>query len=69
MGENGGGRTIPIVSIEDGLARRMTGDGWALLTKQVWRPKIQLVGDDLFVTNVRALAARQLTRGVGRTRS
>jgi enolase len=43
----------PIVSIEDGLAED-DWDGWALLTKQVGG-KIQLVGDDLFVTNVERL--------------
>jgi enolase len=40
----------PIVSLEDGLAED-DWDGWALLT-QALGDKIQLVGDDLFVTNV-----------------
>src|SRR5438067_4522852 len=40
----------PIVSLEDGLAEN-DWDGWALLTKELGK-KIQLVGDDLFVTNV-----------------
>jgi len=40
----------PIVSIEDGLAED-DWEGWALLTKTLGG-KIQLVGDDLFVTNV-----------------
>ncbi|MCI0568012.1 MAG: phosphopyruvate hydratase [Acidobacteria bacterium] len=42
-------RRYPIVSIEDGLAE---GDweGWALLTRELGK-KLQLVGDDLFVTN------------------
>jgi enolase len=40
----------PIVSIEDGLAED-DWEGWALLTKTLGN-KIQLVGDDLFVTNV-----------------
>jgi len=39
----------PIVSIEDGLAEN-DWEGWALLTKELGS-KIQLVGDDLFVTN------------------
>ena len=39
----------PIVSIEDGMAED-DWDGWALLTARLGR-KIQLVGDDLFVTN------------------
>jgi enolase len=43
----------PIVSIEDGLSE-MDWDGWALLTKRLGK-KIQLVGDDLFVTNVEIL--------------
>jgi enolase len=40
----------PIVSLEDGLAEN-DWEGWALLTKELG-DKIQLVGDDLFVTNV-----------------
>lgn len=43
----------PIVSIEDGLAEE-DWDGWSLLTRAVGS-KIQLVGDDLFVTNTRRL--------------
>jgi enolase len=43
----------PIVSLEDGLAED-DWDGWALLTKELGG-KIQLVGDDLFVTNVERL--------------
>jgi enolase len=43
----------PIVSLEDGLAEN-DWDGWANLTKEVGA-KIQLVGDDLFVTNVQFL--------------
>jgi enolase len=39
----------PIVSIEDGLAEE-DWDGWAYLTRQLG-DKIQLVGDDIFVTN------------------
>jgi enolase len=39
----------PIVSIEDGMSEE-DWDGWALLTKRIGG-KIQLVGDDLFVTN------------------
>ena len=40
---------FPIVSIEDGMAED-DWEGWALLTQKLGR-KIQLVGDDLFVTN------------------
>jgi len=43
----------PIVSIEDGLAED-DWKGWKLLTEEVGS-KIQLVGDDLFVTNVKRL--------------
>lgn len=40
---------FPIVSIEDGMAEE-DWDGWAHLTEKVGA-KVQLVGDDLFVTN------------------
>src|SRR5205814_3291744 len=43
-------RDYPIVSIEDGLAED-DWEGWAALTKELG-DRIQLVGDDLFVTNV-----------------
>jgi enolase len=43
----------PIVSIEDGLAEG-DWDGWVHLTKEMGS-KLQLVGDDLFVTNVEYL--------------
>jgi enolase len=39
----------PIISIEDGLAEN-DWEGWILLTEKLGK-KIQLVGDDLFVTN------------------
>lgn len=42
-------RKYPIISIEDGMAED-DWKGWRLLTEKVGR-KIQLVGDDLFVTN------------------
>ncbi len=44
----------PIISLEDGLAEEDWG-GWKLLTEKLGR-KIQLVGDDLFVTNTERLA-------------
>jgi enolase len=47
-------KKYPIVSIEDGLAEDDWA-GWALLTKTLG-DKIQLVGDDLFVTNVDRIA-------------
>ena len=43
----------PIISIEDGMAEN-DWDGWATLTGALGK-KIQLVGDDLFVTNTRIL--------------
>jgi enolase len=44
----------PIVSIEDGLAED-DWDGWVALTKALG-DRVQLVGDDLFVTNAKRLA-------------
>jgi enolase len=44
----------PIVSIEDGLAEE-DWDGWKLMTEKLGE-KVQLVGDDLFVTNPEILA-------------
>jgi enolase len=44
----------PIVSIEDALSEN-DWDGWKILTKEL-SSKIQLVGDDLFVTNKKILA-------------
>jgi enolase len=46
-------RTFPIISIEDGCAEN-DWDGWKILTARLG-DKIQLVGDDLFVTNVEFL--------------
>jgi enolase len=47
-------RQFPIVSIEDGLAEQ-DWDGWKALTAQLGA-KVQLVGDDVFVTNPEILA-------------
>jgi enolase len=47
-------RRYPIVSIEDGLAEE-DWDGWARLTARLG-DRVQLVGDDLFVTNPAILA-------------
>ena len=47
-------KKYPIISIEDGMAED-DWDGWKLMTKELGN-KIQLVGDDLFVTNVERLA-------------
>ena len=46
-------RQYPIVSLEDGLAED-DWKGWQMLTRELGG-KIQLVGDDLFVTNVKRL--------------
>ncbi len=51
----------PIVSIEDGMAEG-DWDGWAMLT-QALGGKVQLVGDDLFVTNP-AILAEGIERGI-----
>ncbi|MDR2259672.1 MAG: phosphopyruvate hydratase [Azoarcus sp.] len=52
---------FPIVSIEDGMAED-DWEGWKLLTERLGK-KVQLVGDDLFVTNTRILE-QGITRGV-----
>ena len=52
----------PVMSIEDGLDED-DWEGWKLLTEKLG-DKIQLVGDDLFVTNVKRLA-RGIEEGVG----
>jgi len=51
----------PIVSIEDGMAEE-DWDGWAQLTESIG-DRVQLVGDDLFVTNVERLG-RGIEAGV-----
>ena len=51
----------PIVSIEDGMAEE-DWEGWALLTEALGH-RVQLVGDDLFVTNVERLG-RGIEHGV-----
>jgi len=54
-------RQYPIVSIEDGMAED-DWDGWKLLTDTLGK-KIQLVGDDLFVTNTARLS-QGIAKGV-----
>ena len=44
----------PIISLEDGMAET-DWEGWAMLTRAIGN-RVQLVGDDLFVTNVERLA-------------
>jgi enolase len=51
-------RKYPILVLEDGLAED-DWEGWKLLNKELG-DKIELVGDDLFVTNVKRIA-----RGIG----
>jgi enolase len=55
-------RQYPIISIEDGLAEG-DWDGWKLLTSQLGG-RVQLVGDDVFVTNPEILQ-RGIAEGVG----
>jgi enolase len=52
----------PIVSIEDGMAEN-DWEGWKTLTQKLGR-KVQLVGDDVFVTNVKILR-EGIKQGVG----
>ena len=52
----------PIISIEDGMAED-DWDGWQLLSDKL-RDRIQLVGDDLFVTNT-AILKEGIARGIG----
>ena len=55
-------KQYPIVSIEDGMAED-DWDGWKMLTDAVGK-KCQLVGDDLFVTNVTRLQTG-INKGIG----
>jgi enolase len=55
-------KQYPIASIEDGMAED-DWDGWKLLTKTIGS-KCQLVGDDLFVTNVTRLQ-QGIDKGIG----
>lgn len=52
----------PIISIEDGLDES-DWEGWSILTQKLGR-RVQLVGDDLFVTNT-AILQRGIDEGVG----
>ena len=55
-------RQYPIISIEDGVAEG-DWDGWKLLTRTLG-DRVQVVGDDVFVTNP-AILRRGITDGVG----
>lgn len=75
-GDGGGGRSseemisfyeglvsrYPILSIEDGLSEE-DWTGWRLLTSKLGK-KVQLVGDDIFVTNVKLLE-KGIREGIG----
>jgi enolase len=52
---------FPIITIEDGMAEG-DWDGWSILTQRLAR-RVQIVGDDLFVTNTRILR-EGITRGI-----
>ncbi len=52
----------PIITIEDGMDQN-DWDGWALLTQRLGK-NVQLVGDDLFVTNT-AILSEGIERGIG----
>src|SRR5579863_7105572 len=54
-------KKYPIVSIEDGMSEE-DWDGWKLLTDELGG-KIQLVGDDIFVTNT-SIFARGIEKGI-----
>ena len=47
------GEKYPIISIEDGMAEE-DWEGWKYLTDKIGK-RVQLVGDDLFVTNTERL--------------
>ena len=55
-------RQYPIISIEDGVAEQ-DWDGWKALTRALG-DRVQLVGDDVFVTNPEILA-KGIAEGVG----
>jgi enolase len=55
-------KKYPIVSLEDGMAEN-DWEGWKLLTDTLGK-KVQIVGDDLFVTNTKLLA-KGIEKGVG----
>ena len=55
-------RQYPIVSIEDGLAEN-DWEGWKLITREIGK-KVQLVGDDAFVTNPK-IFAKGIAEGIG----
>jgi len=55
-------KKYPIISLEDGMGET-DWEGWAMLTKAIG-DKVQLVGDDLFVTNTERLS-QGIAQGIG----
>lgn len=55
-------RQYPIISIEDGMSEK-DWDGWKLLTERLGS-KVQLVGDDIFVTNTK-IFRQGIEKGIG----
>ena len=55
-------KEYPIISLEDGMGET-DWEGWAMLTKAIG-DKVQLVGDDLFVTNTERLS-QGIAQGIG----
>ncbi len=55
-------RKYPIISLEDGMAEQ-DWDGWKKLTDRIG-PEVQVVGDDLFVTNSKILS-EGIRKGIG----
>lgn len=54
--------TYPVISIEDGLSEN-DWKGWEAMTKRIGN-KVQLVGDDIFVTN-KEIFSKGIERGIG----
>jgi len=55
-------RKYPVISIEDGLSEN-DWKGWEVMTKRIGK-KVQLVGDDIFVTN-KEIFTEGISRGIG----
>jgi enolase len=55
-------KKYPVISIEDGLAEN-DWKGWEAMTKKLGK-KVQLVGDDIFVTN-KEIFAKGIAKGIG----
>ena len=55
-------KKYPVISIEDGLAEN-DWKGWEKMTKKIGK-KVQLVGDDIFVTN-KEIFAKGIAKGIG----